>query len=158
MRCTKSTPIGRARLSTAIGPMADPRRAVPRRAASARALLLMATVLPVAPALSTASAAASVPPMVPDLCADKAPPMPSSTGAQVPAVNVQMQGAWLAPGSDRWRPTPAHAYAGQRRLVSTGGGPKSSRSMAAIPACRQALSRRRSTVTSGPPIASAIAA
>jgi hypothetical protein len=99
MRCTKSTLIDRARLRTAVGPMADPRRAAPRRAMSARAALLMATVLLVAPALSTASAAASVPPMVPDLCADKAPLMPASTGPQVPAVRVQMQGAWLAPGS-----------------------------------------------------------
>jgi hypothetical protein len=99
MRCTKSTLIDRARLSAAVGPMADPRRAAPRRAVSARAALLMATVLLVAPALSTASAAASVPPMVPDLCADKAPTMPASTGPQVPAVRVQMQGAWLAPGS-----------------------------------------------------------
>ena len=37
--------------------------------------------------------------MVADLCADKTPPMPSSTGAQAPAVRVQMQGAKLAPGS-----------------------------------------------------------
>ncbi len=88
MWCTKSTLIDPARLSTAVGPVADPRRATPRRAASARAALLMAMVPLVAPALSTASAAASVPPMVPDLCADKVPAMPSSTGPQVPVVRV----------------------------------------------------------------------
>jgi hypothetical protein len=74
-------------------------RVVPGFATTAGALLLMVAALPVTPALSTASAAVLAPPMVPDLCADKTPPMPSSTGSQVPAVGVQMQGATLAPGS-----------------------------------------------------------
>jgi hypothetical protein len=109
MSFAKSILVGRALLAAAIRPVAGARVPVPRFRVRARALLLMATVLPVAPALSTASATASVPSasvplpsvpsVVPDLCADKTPPMPSSTGAEVPAVRVQMQGAKLSPGS-----------------------------------------------------------
>jgi hypothetical protein len=99
MTRTRSVPIGRAPFTKGIRPVAATRRPVPRFSASARALLLMVTVLPVAPGLSAADAAASAPPTVPNLCADKTPLMPSSTGAQVPAVRVQMQGAKLVPGS-----------------------------------------------------------
>ena len=99
MRGAKSIGFGAAMLTTAILAVAGARRSFPRFATSAGALLVMATVLPVAPAVSTATASALVAPIVPDLCADKTPPMPSSTGAQAPAVRVQMQGAKLAPGS-----------------------------------------------------------
>ncbi len=99
MRCARSILIGRAPFTRAIRPVVGAWRPLPRSTSRARALLLMATVLLMARALSTADAAASVPPMVPDLCGDKSPLMPSSTGAQVPAVRVQMRGAELAPGS-----------------------------------------------------------
>jgi hypothetical protein len=104
MSFAKSILLGPAGTTGTIRPVAGAKAPVPRRTARARALLLMAAVLPVAPALSTASAAASVPwasvpSLVPDLCADETPPMPSSTGAQTPTVRVQMQGAKLAPGS-----------------------------------------------------------
>ncbi len=99
MTLTKPALIGRPPSTGAIRPGAVGRRPDRRFSASARALLLMVAMLPVAPALSVADAAASAPPMVPNLCADKTPLMPMSTGAQVPAVTVQMQGARLVPGS-----------------------------------------------------------
>ena len=58
MRGAKSIGFGAAMLTTAILAVAGARRPVPRFATGAGALLLMATVMPVAPALSTASAAA----------------------------------------------------------------------------------------------------
>ena len=47
----------------------------------------MATVLPVAATLSPAGTLVPAP-YIPDLCADKTPPMPASTGAEVPAVRA----------------------------------------------------------------------
>jgi hypothetical protein len=99
MRCAKSIGTGAAALTTAIVAVAGGRRRVLRFATSAGALLVMAIVLPLAPVVSAASATASTPPMVPDLCVNRAPPMPASTGPQAPAVEVQMPGGKLAPGS-----------------------------------------------------------